>query len=44
VNTNVVEFQKFLKELEIRHLNRTTLIISQAGSTAPEEQPIFQRE
>ena len=44
VNTNEVEFQKFLNELEIRQLNRTTLIIGQAGSANPEDQLTFQRE
>jgi hypothetical protein len=44
VNTNEVEFQKFLNELETRQLNRTTLIIGQAGNTAPEEQLTFHRE
>ena len=44
VNTNEVEFQKFLNELEIRQLNRTTLIIGQAGSNNPEDQLTFQRE
>jgi hypothetical protein len=36
--------QRHMNELEIRHLNRTTLIIGQAGSTAPEEQLTFHRE
>jgi hypothetical protein len=44
VNTNEVELQKFLNELEIRHLNLTTLIIGQAGSANPEDQLTFQRE
>ena len=44
VNTSEVEFQQFLNELEIRQLNRTTLIIGQAGSANPEEQLTFQRE
>ncbi len=38
------DIQRHMNELEIRHLNRTTLIIGQAGSTNPEEQLIFQRE
>jgi hypothetical protein len=36
--------QQFMNELEIRHVNRTTLIIGQAGSTNPEEQLTFHRE
>ncbi len=36
--------QRHMNELEICHLNRTTLIIGQAGSAVPEEQLTFQRE
>ena len=38
------EVQQYLNHLEIRHLNRTTLTIGHAGSTAPEEQLTFHRE
>ena len=38
------DIQRFMNELEIRHLNRTTLTIGQAGSANPEEQFSFHRE